>query len=382
MKFTPALYASALICAPALAQNTKNSSTPLYGFIKASFLSAKNTSADYKPFFANEDATANSDYDDASHNQISVKQSRFGMNFKDNKVSGKIEFDFDGEAGNKAGATNSDSGNFRTRILEIQYKPNEDGRFSLGKRWDTFAALNPHTYSVTMVQLHQGNTGFLTEAGEYAHKLENLDLYFQMQTLGDIADYKVSTPIATARADYQINEKNKIGIALKSGSVNTKDASGTDDNVDVFGAKLFYSGELASVKVIGEAYQGRNLGAATVGASLGNIGPASAKDSSAATNEEDVIDTGYYLSLKKSFGKLGVFGGYGQVKIDTPKDVLSDGGKATNSALRAGVDYNAEKNLVLFAELTNITTGYYQSADDDIEEEKGSLLDVGMIYRF
>ena len=354
-----------------------------YGFLKASYMSAKDLSNDYKPFFAKENASSEPSYDDANHAQISVKQSRLGMNIgTGGRASGKLEFDFDGEAGNTHGATSSDKGIFRTRILEVDYQIGDNGLLKAGKKWDSFAGVHPHSYGMTLAQLYQGNTGFLTEAVEYKHKFGNWSASAQLQTLGDVPAYKVSSPIVTTLINYKA-EKHLAGFAVKSGEANTKDAQGTQRNVDIFGAKIYYSGEFNGVGAIAEAYSGNNLGAATTGASLGNLTPANiGSNSGPAENGEDLKEWGYFCSVKKYFKKWGVFAGYGHVKITNPKDSLGDGAKATNSATRLGFDYAAEKDLSLFAELTEIETGYYQVAKDKEEIEKGRLIDIGLLYRF
>lgn len=349
--------------------------TDLYGFIKASYLSNTEMENDHKAFYANEDRIASEDdYNEKAHSSFSTKQSRFGIKFDNgSKTSGKIEFDFDGQEANTAGTTNSDSGNLRTRLLEISYKVGENGTLNFGKRWDTFAAFNPHTYSVTMVQLKQGNTGFLNESLEYSHKINDVKAYFQLEKQGTnngsaTQPQTVSSPIMTVKVDYTMDQ-HLVGFAHKTGALTFEDAAETDD-ISISGTKLFYKGSFGATSLVAEYFVGSNLGYAVSGAGHGaKIGA-----------EDDVAETGYYISAKHQLEKFCLFVGYGTDKITNEEDVTLGGSIATNSATRFGVDYAADTNLKFFAEVTQVTTGYLVGTD--IEDESGSMLDVGMLYKF
>lgn len=351
-----------------------------YGFIKASFLRTENTSNDYKPFFADEDRTASKEFDDLPKSQISVKPSRLGFKVRGNSnTSGVIEFDFDG-GDNSPGVVNSDKGILRTRILRVDQKLNDYSTVSIGKMFDNFLATIPHTYSVTMINLFQGNTGFITDALQYTYKKGAIDANLQFQTLGT-DDYSVSTPIVSGRLKYKISD-HTYGVAYKFGEANTEDASGSAESVSSSGAKAFYSTKLNSTDIKAEYYTGTNLGAITVGASIGNLSSSNVGSSSAATGGDDLKENGYLVSIKQNFDKLGIYGGYGVSEVTNEEDAISDGGKTKNSSVRFGTDYKVDEKLTVFAELTQLSTDYWSTAESKATEESGTFMDVGLLYRF
>ncbi|MCO4754227.1 MAG: hypothetical protein KC478_07080, partial [Bacteriovoracaceae bacterium] len=322
-----------------------------------------------------------SDFDDQAKGQISVKSSRFGLKFNnESKTSGQIELDFDGEKGNSPGVLKSDSGNIRTRIIRIDHKLSENGTVSIGKIWDNFLATIPHTYSPTMIQYFQGNNGFITEAIQYAHKFGKLDTNFQLQTIGT-DNYTVSTPLLSGKLKYNLGD-HYVGVAYKMGTVNTEDGSGAAESVDTSGAKVFYSGNIKNTNIKAEYHTGTNLGASVVGASLANLSSSNVATSSPATGGDDIKEHGYLVSVKHNFDKFGIFAGYGVSEITNAKDVVADGKISKNSAIRYGADYKVDEKLTFFAEVTNITTDYWSTADEEGKDQSGSFMDVGLLYLF
>ncbi|MCB0414766.1 MAG: hypothetical protein KDD50_10560 [Bdellovibrionales bacterium] len=353
-----------------------------YGFLKTSFIGAKNLVNDYKPFYAKSSVTGNAAYDDKAHYQISTKQSRLGFLVEEGSLSGKFELDFDGESGNTRGATASSTGIIRTRVLELIFKINEESKISFGKRWDTFAALNPDTYSVTLVQLNQGNTGFLTESFEYLHHLGNFDFFVQLETFGDVKAYKVSMPVPTVRVEHKLNENQFYGLAYKVGEADSVTSDNTAYKVAFNGLKAYYSAKFSSFKLSAEVYQGSNLGVGVIGASLGKLSSSSVATSFPAGSQKNIGEYGYYVSIKKMFEDWSVFAGFGRAELMSPQDYLSDGDVSTNQASRLGVDKVIQENLSFFVEMTFIETGRFLSASNTSPTESGSLLDAGLFYKF
>ena len=354
----------------------------VYGFIKASMMSAKRTSKDYKPFFAEKNVTGVEDYDDDVHSQLTTRQSRLGVKVEQDKVIALFEWDFDGESGNTSGVTTSSTGNIRTRLLEVRYKPSEFSEWRIGKKWDLFYAVSPYTYAITLAQLFQGNTGFLTEGVEYSYQMGRVRVSAQLQTLGDIPSYKVSVPVPTVRIEHQVGGSSFYGLAVKAGEIKTEEAKETQDNVTSTGAKLYSSVDIGRLSLTSEIYKARNLGATTTGGSLSNLGTGTVSDATGPAGVKDDLDeAGYFLSVCRKFHGWGLFAGLGYARIDDSETSLQEGAIQSNRIYRLGADADVEEGLKVFFEISNLQTSYV--ADDfELEKVNGGYLDIGMLYKF
>ena len=115
---------------------------------------------------------------------------------------------------------------------------------------------------------------------------------------------------------------------------------------------------------------------------MANLSSSNVATSSPATGGDDIKEHGYLVSVKHNFDKFGIFAGYGVSEIPNAKDVVADGKYSKNSAIRYGADYKVDEKLTFFAEVTNITTDYWSTADEEGKDQSGSFMDVGLLYLF
>ena len=108
-----------------------------------------------------------------------------------------------------------------------------------------------------------------------------------------------------------------------------------------------------------------------MGASLANLNISNNSASTVETSKEDLKDQGGYISGKYLMGKFNIVYGYGQSVIVDEKDSLADGQRSINTAARVGFDYELDKSLIFFSEITYITTGYWDSSKEGTSEKHG-----------
>lgn len=381
---------------PAFAEITAQ----LYGFAKVDYLyTDREFAQDQKPISVPSDAALTGsakDLNGADRSQFSARHSRFGINVDNgSKTKGKFEFDMDGQsssvtsAGNTVGVASSDLGIFRVRQANIIYKSSDEGTITLGKKWEIFSPLAPHSYQMTTIQFWAGNTGFITDGIDYTSKndvyswaveLKNATTNVAPNTALTGNTIKLSGPIVSARGDYKFMETQMIGLSAEAGKLEyakqdiTNPAAGWK-NPSVSGVNLYYNGKFGTTDVVAEIYQGKNLGAGVTGAL---VMPSTGGSAASPKNEE----MGYYVSVKYGFDQSSVYGGYGAAKLSEEKDAAAESFRsiASNSFARLGFDRLIDTNVTFYLELSQITTGYYEGSET--KTYAGGFYDLGIIAKF
>jgi len=344
-----------------------------YGFIKGAYLSTDKelSHSDKKPFWVT-DKTGASDLQKEGRSQFSFTQSRWGLKAKHDKISGKIEFDLDGENANKNGDASSDLGIIRVRQANMSYKVTDNGTFTFGKKWTKFMGILPHTYSYTKVFFFAGNTGFLIDGADYTHKFGDLSVAFEMSNIPDNATRKVSAPIMTANVDYK-NDMFRGGFAYTRASLDQKvlDTTNNKDS-DAMGMKLY--GALTMVSNLdfrAEYYTGKNLKSIHTGALA----------TASATDAKDYEEKGYFVSAKYKFSTCSVFAGYGSAEFDKASEAGASALSA-NTLTHFGFDHKLEENLTAFAQYEGFNSTWNQADANSKKDSKGRLIEVGLVYKF
>lgn len=335
-----------------------------YGFIKAAYLMSKDVDSSFKPFSADE-TNANTELDGKSLSQLSLRDSRFGIKANNgSKASATLEFDFNGNAANSAGAA---GGTLRHRQAFLSYKTG-NGEFKMGKMWTQFAGLNPHTYAVTTVNLKAGNTGFLADAVAYKHNIgDKMVLGFETTTNGNADEEVVSGPNMGLRFDYKLG-KGLAGFAYKGGTTANSDAVTTDEDVAYSAMKVFYHGNYGATDVKFEYYTAKNGGGV-----IGTIGGTA----DAKGNGDDSEETGYWLSVKHSFGDSAVFGGMSMAEVTNADDITGESYEK-NAISRIGFDHKLDAGVVAFIDHSMFAT----TLKNDGDTQAGTQTQIGMMYKF
>ncbi|CAN5505114.1 hypothetical protein BH10BDE1_BH10BDE1_12860 [soil metagenome] len=357
----------------------------IYGFLKADYYGTSNEfNTDAKPF--NVLSTSGQPLREASRGQLSMKQSRFGINVdNESKLKGKFEFDLDGEANNTVGAVTSSTGFLRVRQANISYKVSDEGTLTIGKKWDIFSPLQPHSYQMTMIQWWSGNTGFLTDGIDYLHKMEHMSFAAELKNAGgnpanaaDNTTVKLSLPIATVRGDYSFSDQ-LIGLSYMYGKLNysRQDVTAPFDTQDanVNALNVYWNGKFGATDVVAEYYTGINVGAGVVG---GLSQPSLAQATANRTDDE----SGFYVSGKHQFDGFSIFGGYGRAdfsdKNAAPTNSIN--GLVSNETYRLGADCDLDAGTKAFVEVAHLKSSFLEVGDT--RDYEGSWWNVGLLARF
>lgn len=355
-----------------------------YGFIKASYIGTTDEfNVDAKPVFvkSTNGITGNAkDGMESGRGQFMIKHSRFGVNATSGeKLSMKLEFDLDGNNDNNVGVTSSDLGIFRARQANFSYKLSENGTLTVGKKWEIFSPVGPHSYQYTTIQFWAGNTGFITDGADYVHKIGNASIAAEIKNLGSTGSgigsdvMELSGPAMTLRADYRVAGQY-FGAAVLYSNAKFEDAiaaTAGDKDAKIHGYNVFYNGKFGSTDVVAEYYYGQNLGSAVTGAL-----------SLAKPNGRKNKDQGYYVSVKHQFEALGVYGGYGKAELKDEANSAGNsfGNLASNEFMRLGVDYAVDKNFTVYFEGSRVNSGFYEGAS--VKKYDGIFYDLGVVAKF
>lgn len=364
-----------------------------YGFAHLSYLrTSREFNADYKPIAVlstDGKSAANMDLMESPRGQFTAKRSRFGFNAEHpSGVKAKFEFDLDGESGNQIGATPSNTGILRVRQANLMIPAGENGTITIGKKWDIFSPLMPHTAEVTMIQFYAGNTGFLTDGIDYVLKAGDATFAAELKNAGpDAATIRLSQPTATVRADYKMGD-HLLGLSLLSGKLAYQKQDTTapisDQDREITGTNVYYSGKFAETnEVIAEYYAGRNLGA-------GVTGSLAVAPKARAADDVKGDDSGFYISVKHKFETSAIYAGYGKATFGDETLANNDGdpttandnsylGLVSNELSRVGYEHNFE-GFTLFAEGAGVVSTYEESGAK--KSYNGTYVDVGVIARF
>lgn len=364
--------------------------TSIYGFIKADYYGVSNQfNSDYKPTAVA--STSGAPLTEASRGQLSMKQSRFGINVdNESRVKLKFEFDLDGAgaAANTVGVMASDTGFFRVRQANLAYKVSDEGTITIGKKWDIFSPLQPHSYQMTTIQFWSGNTGFLTDGIDYTHKFESWSFAAELKNAGgnpaqasDNTTVKLSLPIATVRADVTFSDQT-LGLSYMAGKLNYSRQDQTAPYVDdamISAVNAYWHGVFGATDVVAEIHHGNNVGAGVVGGLGGVLTPATvATTTPSRTNEE----LGFYVSAKHQFEGWSIFGGYGEVAYGEKQNAPTNsfGGLVRNQTARLGADMDVDAGVKAFVEAANMVSSYFEGGDT--RDYTGTWYNLGLMARF
>lgn len=373
-----------------------------YGFLKGDVTRADKMNTDEKPFFATAKGSDYSDYDKQTHSVMSFRDSRAGMNFDNgSKVKGNFEFDFDGETGTSGATKDTDgvapSSAIRWRQANLSYTAG-NGTLTFGKQWAIFSGANQHTMQVSQVGLFQGKTGFITDAITYKHSMGDLGIAAQLSGAdiddGDNSVNKVSNPTTTLRFDYKLMDHN-LGFVYSMANKNFKkdnSANTGSENVDITAMKLFGDLNFGMTNVRFEYAQGKNaVGSGWLTKLQG------AHIMGALTNDLDVKDaeeTAMFVSAKHQMGKSAVWARYGVSELTNADDVFTatatgatgttvTGVIAKNAVTGIGYSHELDTNFTVYGEYTMVTTDRLKTAGEtDTNSDDGTVLDIGMMYKF
>lgn len=380
-----------------------------YGFLKGDVTRADKMDNDHKPYYATAKGTEYSKYDKQTHSVMSFRDSRLGAKMSNgSKVSGVLEFDFDGESSKDTdGVSSSDSGMIRWRQANISYKIGSNGTLTFGKKWSAFSALNQHTMQVTQVGLYQGNTGYIHDGIEYKHMMGDLGLTFELggsdadDSAADKRANKISNPSMTFRLDYKLAD-HTFGFAYAMASKNLKksdndltDDAGTkatnfDEDADITAMKLFGDMNFGMTNVRFEYAQGKNaVGTGWLSKAILNdvVAAANVNDPTKLT---DVEETAMWLSAKHTMGKSAVWARHGVTEITNADKAggaaanrIAAGKVVKNAVTGLGYSRELDEGFKVYAEYSMVTTDRVKTkGTTETNSDDGTVLDFGMMYSF
>jgi hypothetical protein len=209
--------------------------------------------------------------DRTPNTNITVKQSRFGFNLKQNNVTAKLEIDFYGvgSAENKAGPM------LRKAYADIALK-NFNIRF--GQDSDVISPLVPSTHNYS-VAWWAGNIGYRRPMLKIYHTKDKLSwtIALARNIGGDVNGDGIDDgtagilPELQGRLAYKISPQITIGVSSHFG---IEDTLGTDGKYETWSGNIDYSLKInKKMSVEGELFTGVNLAS-----KLGSIGNPSTVD--------------------------------------------------------------------------------------------------------
>lgn len=355
-----------------------------YGIIKAGLLQSNaqlttfGTGAFRAPTeVADIENDAATDADKSAHTSIQTQQTRWGMAIANgSNTTGKIEFD--ATASSAQSSPNAISGSqLRLRLAQIDWKKG-NSHISAGQKWLAFAGLNPHTYNLVSANFRSGNSAFIENEMAYTHSFGKFSLTAALANKGqDVVagqtddEVELGTPMQTIRVDYKM-DNHHFGAAFLTAEVQHKEINDAQENNTISGQKVFWNGKFGKTDVRAEYFTGSNLNTAAIGLTLG-----AAADGSG----DEVKEAGGWLSVKHMLGDNHIIFGYGFDKLDKAEEA-NDGGVAENTQIRLAYGHNLDTGLTAYGEVSSFTTGYYRSADDEVENSSGNLVELGLFYKF
>lgn len=354
-----------------------------YGILKAGYLQS---SAQLKTFgtdsfrapteVADIEKDGASDADQSTHTSIQTQQGRWGMAIDNgSKTTAKLEFDL--TASSAQSSPNAISGaNLRLRLAQIDWKSG-NSHISAGQKWLTFAGLNPHTFNLVSANFRSGNSAFIENEFAYTHSFGKVSVTGALANKGtdvvsgDDDETELGSPMQTIRVDYKM-KNHHVGFAMLTAEIMHKDIDDTKKNNTMSGQKVFWDGTYGKTNVRAEYFTGTNLNTAAIGLTLG---------AAADGTGDEIKETGAWLSIKHLLEEGHVIFGYGFDKLDKAEEAGSDG-IAENTQLRLAYGHNLDAGLTAYGEYSAFTTGYYRTADDEVENSQGTLAEVGLLYKF
>lgn len=307
-----------------------------------------------------------SDGNDNSRFNLTVRQTRFGLNFSGTEVgrtrtSGKMEIDFYG-----GGAENKNLIMLRHAFMKV-YWPKTDFSILAGQTSDVFSPLVPSTVNY-VVAWWAGNIGYRRPQLRFnkGFKLgENSKLNFELAAARSIGGEAAGFPSLQGRSALSFplltDKKTTIGVSGHSGKEET-DSYTWSANLDL---TLPISNKIA---LKGEYWQGENLDAY-----LGGIG----QGVKVREDEPDEIASrGGWASLS-----LGPFNDWGfniGSSIDDPDDkALEVGDRAQNVSIFGNILYALNQFVN-----TGLEVSYWDTKYKELEDKNSFRVQWSLIYKF
>jgi hypothetical protein len=358
-----------------------------YGFIKASAMYADQGLASYNDInlSAPTHAVAQSrSFDKTSRMSFQTQQSRAGVTFTKDKLSGKLEFDFIDF--NKSSPTTQM--NPRVRIAAVTYAW-ENNKVVIGQDWDLFSPVTSYTFDYVGLYFMAGNTGFMRQQAQYLKTIGDWEFGAALGMAGNnpgVTDNDLElgkSPTYALRASRKITD-GRFGVSAIYSTLHFNETTTAPQvTKDSYGYNAFYEQKVGSFNLKSEAYYGQNLS---------NIGTlAIGKGTSTSTVREfgGTLTAQYMLDEVKSF-----FGGVGLAKIDnkgqlTPfnynttatSNPITQPGVRSNFLSRVGYEYKVTPDLSWLSEVSRYETDS-KIADNNYRTRIAYSLESDIQFRF
>ena len=215
----------------------------------------------------------------------------------------------------------------RLRVAKLEWSPTSAITIMAGQDWGLEQPVNPHGTNLVGGGFEAGNTGFMRQQVKFLAKLSDFELGIAagLQTNNNTAkDGLVEqsfTPTAAVRAQYNINNKGRVGISAIVTSVLLR--GGTDPERALAGEAGLY-GDISVSKDFNirfEAYMGQNAANLfTLGLGQGHVG---------ATEAVNVREVGGFASTRFTLvGPVSLFATLGAATVLDPENVAPSYGYA------------------------------------------------------
>lgn len=382
------LLAGSLIAGGAQAASVNGFEIGAYGFIKASAMYADSALASYNNINLSAPTHAVAQtrpQDKTSRMSFQTQQSRVGVTFSKEKLSGKMEFDFIDF--NKSSPTTQM--NPRVRIAAITYQRENGDKIVVGQDWDLFSPVTSYTFDYVGLYFMAGNTGFMRQQAQYLKTVGDWEFGGAVGMAGNnpgVTDTDLElgkSPTYALRATRKLTD-GRMGVSAIYSTLHFNTTT-TSPQVsrDSYGYNAFYEQKVGSFNIKSEAYYGQNMA---------NIGTLAIGKGTALANAKEfggTLTAQYIVNETDSF-----FGGVGLAKIDgkaqlTPfapnpassTAAITAPGVASKFLSRVGYEYKVTPDLSWLSEVSRYETDSKLS-DNKYQLNVAYSVETGMQFRF
>lgn len=382
------LLVGSLIAGGAQAATVNGFDIGAYGFIKASAMYADSALASYNNInlSAPTHAVAQTrSFDKTSRMSFQTQQSRVGVTFTKEKLSGKLEFDFIDF--NKSSPTTQM--NPRVRIAAVTYQLENNDKIIIGQDWDLFSPVTTYTFDYVGLYFMAGNVGFMRQQAQYIKTAGNYELGAAVGMAGNnpgVTDTDLElgkSPTYSVRVARKLTD-GRLGLSAIYSTLHfNQTATAPTVSKDSYGYNAFYEQKVGSWNIKSEAYYGQNL------ANLGSLSIGKGTATSTVREFGGTLTAQYVMDEFQT-----IFGGVGLAKIDnkgqltpfTPNPAstttaITQPGVNSNFLSRVGYEYKVTPDLSWLSEVSRYET------DSKLSDNKYQLniaysVESGIQFRF
>lgn len=383
------LLAGSLVTFGAQAATVNGFEIGAYGFIKASAMYADQGLASYNNINLSAPTHAMAqtrDQDKTSRMSFQTQQSRVGVTFTKDNLSGKMEFDF--VDFNKSSPTTQM--NPRVRIAAVTYAIDSSSKVIMGQDWDLFSPVTTFTFDYVGLYFMAGNVGFMRQQAQYLKTVGDWEFGGAIGMAGNnpgVTDNDLElgkSPTYSGRISHSLKD-GRIGVSAIYSTLHFNNTS-TSPTVsrDAYAYNAFYEQKVGSWNIKSEAYYGQNL------ANIGSLAIGKGTALNSVKEYGGTLTAQYVVDEKQTY-----FGGVGLARIDgksqltpfsfnagtAPNLSINNPGVASNFLSRVGYEYKVTPDLSWLSEVSRYETDSKLS-DNRYQLNVAYSVESGIQFRF